>query len=54
MHKDECLFHGYTDTRAYTIPIVPINAGQDQFELSVTLFSLQGVLKANSVNWLDH
>lgn len=27
LHKDECLFHGYTDTRAYTIPIFPINAG---------------------------
>ena len=27
LHKDECLFHGYTDTRGYTIPIIPINAG---------------------------
>ena len=49
VHKDECLvsfrffiiiqFHGYTDTRAYTIPIMPICAG-DTIELSVTLFSL--------------
>jgi hypothetical protein len=39
-----------TDTRAYTIPLVPICTG-DSFEISITLLSLMGVLDPQSVSW---
>eukprot|EP00347_Sterkiella_histriomuscorum_P020090 403339144 len=50
IHKDECLFHGSTDARAYSMPIMPICI-DDCFEVSVTLLNLMGTLDFNSVKW---
>ncbi|CDW85380.1 UNKNOWN [Stylonychia lemnae] len=50
LHQDECLFHGSTDSRAYSIPIVPICV-EDNIEISLTLISLMGVLDTDTVRW---
>lgn len=50
LHKDECLFHGLTDARAYSMPVMPVCV-KDHFEISVTLFSLMGALEIPSVKW---
>ena len=50
VHKDECLFHGSTDARAYSMPIMPICV-DDSFEISITLLNLMGALDVNSVKW---
>lgn len=48
LHKDECFFHGKADARAYTIPVVPVCVN-DSIEISITLFSLMGVLDLESI-----
>jgi len=51
LHQDESLFHGLSDARAYTIPIMPVCLG-DSIEISITLFSLIGATDINSITWL--
>ena len=43
LHKEECLFHGSTDTRAYTMPVLPFRPG-DSFQFSLPLLSLASPL----------
>lgn len=44
VHQDECLFHGYSDARAYSMPIMPVRNGET-IEIAVSLMSLQGAMK---------
>jgi len=50
IHKEEREFHGSNDIRSYSIPIAPICV-DDYAEVSITLFSLMGVLKLPPLEW---
>ncbi len=52
VHKDACVFHGPSDTRAYSIPIMPVCDG-DCVEVSVNFFNLGAVLAPESLKWLE-
>jgi len=50
VHKEEREFHGPSDVRSYTIPIIPVCV-EDTVEVSVTLMSLMGVMELSSIEW---
>jgi len=50
VHKEEREFHGPSDVRSYSIPVIPICA-EDFVEISVTIMSLMGVLDPASIEW---
>ena len=50
VHKEEREFHGPSDVRSYSIPVIPVCA-EDYVEISVTIMSLMGVLDPSSIQW---
>ena len=50
LHKEEREFHGPSDVRSYSIPVIPVCV-DDYVEISVTLMSLMGVLDSSSILW---
>lgn len=50
LHKEEREFHGPSDVRSYSIPIIPICA-EDYVEISITFMSLMGVLDPSTLKW---
>ena len=50
LHKEEREFHGPSDVRSYSIPVIPICA-EDYIEISVTIMSLMGVIDPSSIQW---
>jgi hypothetical protein len=50
IHKEEEEFHGVSDARSYSIPVTPICVN-DFVEVSITLMSLMGTLKFQTIKW---
>ena len=50
LHKEEREFHGPSDVRSYSIPVIPICA-EDYVEISITIMSLMGVLDVSTLEW---
>lgn len=50
LHKEEREFHGPSDVRSYSIPVIPICA-EDNIEISITMMSLMGVLDCETIVW---
>jgi hypothetical protein len=50
VHKEEREFHGPSDVRSYSIPVIPICA-EDYCEISITIMSLMGVVDPRTILW---